>query len=292
MLSISKFNIKVNKIQVPNLTKSDRRYMYNSLMKEGINIYVDVYFFINFVVDYLSLFSVGRIMLFPVSKKRCFLAAVIGAAYSLAHFFLRLPILLHITASVIMVLCISCKRRLLSVTVSVVVFLCCEIFIGGCVTALKELSTFISGKSMVLFAFIILIAVAGNSIFSIVQFIMRKRLEVLSLNARICHRGKCSELMLMVDSGNLVREHSTKKRVIFVRADAIENTTGEIDTLFERERCYVIPIDTTSGRGTVLGFIPDKIEFSDKKYNNEEFIVVPDIRGGKYGGYDGIAPLI
>ena len=96
----------------------------------------------------------------------------------------------------------------------------------------------------------------------------------------------------MMDSGNLVREHTTKKRVIFVRADSIKKCTGDTDTIFEREKCYVIPIDTASGKGSVMGFIPDKVEFKEKKYNNEEFIVVPDANGGKYGGFDGIAPLL
>lgn len=96
----------------------------------------------------------------------------------------------------------------------------------------------------------------------------------------------------MIDSGNLVREHTSGKRVIFVKAKAIEHSIGDADTLFERERCYLIHIDTTSGHGTVMGFVPDKIEFSDKKYNEESFIVVPDIRDGSFGGYDGIAPLI
>ena len=255
-------------------------------------MYVDVYFFINFVVDLLSLFAVGRIMLFPISRWRCIFAATVGATYSVVHFFFPLPMVLHIAAAVIMVLCVICKRRVASVALSVVVFICCEAFIGGCVTALQELSSLFSQMSILLTAFIILIAVVGSNIFSVVQHLLKKRLEELSLTARLWHRGKYSELILMVDSGNLVRDPTTKKRVVFVKAESIMHSIGDADTIFERERCYVIPIDTASGRGAVMGFVPDRIEFSDKKYNEQEFIVVPDIHGGKFGGYDGIAPLI
>lgn len=231
-------------------------------------------------------------MLFNLSKWRCAVAAAVGAAYSVAHFFLGLPLPLHIVTAVVMVLFVTCKKQITSLAASVVVFLCSEVFVGGCVTALHELSRVFSKSSLILAAFIILLSVVGSSVFSAVQFVLKKRLEVLSLKATLWHRGKSSALLLMVDSGNLVREFETKRRVIFVRAESIKSCIGDAETLFEREKCYVIPIDTPSGKGSVMGFIPDKMEFSDKKYNDEEFIVVPDLRGGKYGGYDGIAPLI
>lgn len=255
-------------------------------------IYIDIYFFINFAIDFLSLFSVEKVMLIPESKKRCLIGAVIGAVYSVVHFLCQLPSIFHLPAAFIMVSVITYKRKLWHTLGGVAVFAGAEIFIGGCVYALKNLSDMLPRKSLVLSSFIILISVIGYEFYSLSGFILKKRLSVLSLNARLWHKGKFSDVILMIDSGNLVREFSTKKRVIFIKAEAIKNATGDADTLFEREKCYVIPIETASGKGSVMGFVPDKLEFSDEKYNEEEFIVVPDVRGGKFGGYDGIAPLL
>ncbi len=255
-------------------------------------IYIDVYFFINFAIDFLSLFSVEKVLLIPESKKRCVAGAVIGAIYSVVHFLYQLPTIYHLPVAIGMVSVITYKKKLWHTLGGVGVFIGAEIFIGGCIYALKKLSDALPQKSLVLTAFIIFISVIGYEFYSLVGFILKKRLSVLSLNARLWHKGKCANLILMIDSGNLVREYSTKKRVIFIKADAIKSAIGDVDTLFEREKCYVIPIDTASGKGSVMGFVPDCIEFSDKKYNDEEFIVVPDIRGGKFGGYDGIAPLV
>ena len=172
------------------------------------------------------------------------------------------------------------------------IFSASQIFIGGAANALKSFCSSIPKNSLLLASAIIVISVFGVQFFSIVQAILKKRLSSLSLGAKLWHRGKCSEMVLMIDSGNLVREYETKRRVIFVKAEAIQNSVGDCDTIFEREKCYVIPIDTASGRSKVMGFIPDKLEFSDKKYNEEDFLIVPDMTKGSFAGYDGIVPLI
>lgn len=257
-----------------------------------MKIYIDVYFFLNFAIDFLSLFSAEKICFLPESKKRCFIGAFIGGIYSILLFLFDLPFIFHLVTAWLMVTTITYKKGISKTTFAFFAFIASEIFIGGCVTAIKNLSSLISRKSLFFAGVIILISVIGNTFYTLLQLLMKKRLAAISLNASIWHNGKCSKVILMVDSGNLVRERESKKRVIFIKAEAIKNSIGAPETLLEREKCYVIPIDTTSGHGTVIGFIPDKIEFSDKRYNQEEFIVVPDVKEGRFGGYDGIAPFI
>lgn len=274
------------------VTKRDTAKSYNKRKKEMVKIYIDVYFFLNFAIDFLSLFSAEKICFLPESKKRCFIGAFIGGIYSILFFLFDLPFFLHLVTAWVIVTIITYKKGIWKTAYAFFVFIASEIFIGGCVTAIKNLSSLLPQKSLVFAGVIIILAVTGNTFYSLLQLLMKKRLSAISLNANLWHRGRCSKVILMVDSGNLVRERESKKRVIFIKADAIKNSIGDPDTLFEREKCYVIPIDTTSGHGSVMGFVPDKIEFSDKKYNREEFIVVPDIKEGKFGGYDGIAPFI
>lgn len=257
-----------------------------------LKIYIDVYFVINLALDYLALFSSQKILFLPESHVKCFIGALIGAFYSTANIVFSFPLGLHIAISFIMVSLITVKKSTLYKLGALAIFSGAEIFIGGFVWALKNLSALFPKKGVALAAVIILISVLGNKFYTLSELVLKKRMSTLGVNAKISHRGKSCNVLLMMDSGNLVRESSTRKRVIFVRADSIKECTGETDTIFEREKCYVIPIDTASGKGSVMGFIPDKVEFKEKKYNSEEFIVVPDANGGKYGGFDGIAPLL
>lgn len=192
----------------------------------------------------------------------------------------------------LMVYIVTRKKSPLFMVGSIIIFVSTELFIGGCAYALYSLVRSLPQKSILLSVFILLISLIGCQTYSLISLILKNRLSTLSLTAELWHNGECSELLLMIDSGNLVREQSTRKRVIFVKTEAIKNSIGDIDTLFEFEKRFVIPIDTPSGKCSVWGFKPNKMVFSDKKYNQEEFIVVPDRNGGKFGGYDGIAPLI
>lgn len=253
-----------------------------------MGIYIDVYFFLNFAVDFFALFSVEKLLFLPESRLKCFLGALLGGIYSVLCLFFTPPAAVHPIAAAACVYTVVYKKKLIYLPIGLFLFLSAEAFIGGCITALKSFSE----SSLVLASVIIIICVCGSELYGTVQTLLRRRLETVGLTARLCHRGRCSELLLMIDSGNLVRDAGTGRRVIFVNADAIEYSTGDTGTLFERERCYVIPIRTASGEGRVMGFIPDKIEFSDKRYNREVFIVVPDTESRGFGRYDGIAPLI
>ena len=257
-----------------------------------IQIYIDVYFFINFTVDFLSLFSVEKILLIPSSRARCFISALIGALYSLFHLIYGFSTVWHIPVAILMVTIITYKKRISYIFGGFAIFIGAEIFIGGAIYAIKSLSRLFNKSSLLLASVIILLSLLGCQFYSLVQLLLQKRMAVSEVKARIWYKGKATELLLMIDSGNLVREHFTKNRVIFVKSDAITNIVGDISTLFETEKSYVIPIDTTAGKSTVIGFIPEKIEFSIKKYNVEKFIVVPDVSGGRFAGYDGIAPLL
>lgn len=260
--------------------------------KEGCGIYIDVYFFINFAVDYMSLVSVEKLCFLPKSEARRLIGATVGAIYSLAALLYPLPLILHLAAACICVAIVVGKRSIKKLSAGVFIFIGAEIFIGGCITVLRRLCTLIPSQGLLLACIILTLATAGSVIYTLIQAVLKRRLATVSLNAKLWHRGKCASIILMVDSGNLVMEHETSRRVIFVKSKAIETAVGDCDTVFEREKCYVIPIDTASGRGTVMGFIPEKLEFSDKKYNKEDFLIVPDMNGGSFGGYDGIAPLI
>lgn len=257
-----------------------------------MKIFIDVYMLIDFTIDYISLSAVEKILLLHITKRKCIIGAIIGTAYSLISFFYKLPCFLHILVVILILFLITPRATLTQKAMGVTAFMLCEFFIGGCVSALRQLSILLPKKGLVLALFIIIMCILCSYAYSILQILARQRLKSIALTAKLWHRDKCSELLLMVDSGNLVREYSTGRRALFVKSSSIEKSVGDVDTLFEREKCYVIPIETASGHDTVLGFVPDRIEFSDKKYNEEKFLVIPDVQGGKFGGYDGIAPFI
>ncbi len=259
---------------------------------EVIIIYIDVYFFLNFAVDFLSLFSVQKLLFLPECKKRCLLGGLLGSAWSVLTFLYPIMGLLNIPILFALVFIVTYKKDLAHHLLGMLIFIFAEIFIGGCITAMKNIFGGIERQSLIYAGAIMLIAFLGIELYSLMQMLARRRLKSPSIRAEIKHRNRKAKLLLLIDSGNLVKEKTTMRHVLFIKSSSIEDVVGDCSTVFEREKCYVIPIETAMGKSSVLGFIPDDIQFSDKKYNKEKFMVVPDICGGEFAGYDGIAPML
>ncbi len=249
-----------------------------------IEIYVDIYLAINFFIDYVSLISVEKICLLPKSRKRVFIAAMIGSLYSFFNLIFSLPVILHIFTAIIMIFFVTQKKTV----PAFFVFICTQLFIGGSISAIKNISSAFEKNSIISASILLLVSSASALIFTIMQAITKNRIKCVSTSVTVFHNGEKARANLMIDSGNLAREATTGRRVIFIKVAAL----GKVFEALQGKKSFVIPIDTTSGRSEVLGFIPDKLEFSEKRYNNEDFIIVPDITNGKFAGFDGIAPLI
>ncbi len=252
-------------------------------------IYVDVFFFLNFAVDFLCLYITKKILSLPLSLTRLFVGASLGGVWAILFLLFPMISLLNIPAACFMVFVAVGRKKLFG---GIIVFLLLEALMGGVISALSSLFSFLP-KSGIRFGAVILLSVflvsSGEKVYEV---LIKKKLLTTSVTATLEHRNKKKRVCLMVDSGNLARELTTGRRLIFVKEKSIREITGGMDVFLKREKIFAIPIKTASGSGIKYGFIPDGLNFNINKYNKKEFIVVPDLTDCEFGGYDGIVGVV
>ncbi len=246
-----------------------------------IKIYIDIYFFINFAVDFLSLYWASRFVLFSAPPLKITLSAGVGGVWSLIYLFFPSLAFLNLFIPYIMAVIVSGRKKNIRVMLSFLLF---EMLFGGIISALNSLFAFLFKNNLALFFLIVAGVFISFLFYDISEIYIKKKMKTVSVSATLTHKGKEKKVCLLIDSGNLAREMITKRRVIFIKERVISDIYDELT--------YAIPIKTATGSSVKYAFIPDKINFNDKSYNTEQFIIVPDTEGCEFGGYDGIIGVI
>lgn len=253
-----------------------------------MEIYIDVFFILNFLIDYLSLYTSGRFLLLTSSAHRISLGASLGAIWSVFYLFFPHFFLLHLPIAWLMSK-ISFGQKSIKVTA---LFLFTEMAFGGITEALRAIFIFLPKSGVRLGAFILLATIAFFSFCDLYKIYIRKRINAVSVRADLSFGEKTKEINLLIDSGNLAIESATKRRIIFLKEQLLFESDEEKKCFFAKARLFAVPIKTAAGEGIKYGFIPQKILFYDKKYNCEKFIIVPDTEGCEFGGFDGIIGVV
>ncbi len=249
-----------------------------------IFIYLDVYFLINLALDYIALFTATSLFRYKVSFSRLFSSAVITSIFSLVFLFVKGGTLFLIPTA------------LLASTIAVGVwdfkvfltFVFSELFLGGMGEALNSLfEKKLSGTVRGLLVLTVLIIVLP--IYLILQKKARRCVESECVRARLCAGDKTIELRLLVDSGNLVFEPCTGRRVIFVGSKISKNI---LEALSPDTEWHEVSVRTASGQSVLRAFIPENLFFEKDTYNKENFLILPSNVCRDFAGFDGIVPLI
>lgn len=241
---------------------------------------------INYIVDYLSLFAVGKILYLYIPKWRYHTACAVGAIYSSVAFFTGFNFYIHMLLPFVLCAITVGVSRLRKIIVGTITFLTCESFIGGCVIALKNLTNNLLKTREHLFLALLATALLSTIVYFFFQRAVLNRFKMPIVMATLEHEGVKKHLALLIDSGNMARDASTGMRIIFIRQIALKGITVNETTKHQTE------ILTATGKGNVSGFIPSKITFDDEKYNREKFIIVISDSCDNLHGIDGIVPLI
>ena len=273
-------------------------------------VYVDVFFMVNFSMDFLCLFLTSRLLSIRLSLWRGILAAIFGGIYANLALFLSLgsiaSLLLDIAALVIICfIAFFRKKELRRLPILTLVFTAASMVLGGAMTALFNLfnrsgifngikETDADGISVWLFAVLSIISAAitlvGGRFF-------RSRTSRRSVEVRISYRGASMTVSGLVDSGNFLREPLSGKPCIIVdRASlrallpnavvtAARNPSdgtllGRINEE-DRRRISLIPAVTATGGGMLLGLRTDEITLTDGKreYSVDAVIALSEIGG-------------
>ncbi len=268
-------------------------------------LYIDVYFLINFSIDFLSLYFAAAIAKLPTGVARLLLGSGIGAAVAVANIFITNPWLgyLSLFGGFALMIAVSTKRVSFYRRVKMAFcFSVVEMLTGGLVYFLygaldrnlaEESIGEVGGvqnRSLLLLAIVILISIGVfKALISIFSF--RAGSETVIVEIELLGRAVSGEAL--VDTGNLVKDPIDLRSVMLIdkalaeellgeRAAELENVAGIDGELARRIR--IIPISSGDGR-LLVGFRPDSVSVSTEKGRQAVDVTVAiDKNEGGYGG--------
>ena len=253
-------------------------------------VYIDIFFLINFSMDFLSLFIASRLLSRKVRLWRLALSALLGGAYACASLVFSfsahlgvLSLAIDALACILMAVIAVLSRKNLRGSFSfALVFSAVSILLGGAMTALFSLfnrmgiyalfsgesSNTEDGISVWLFAIFAIIS-AIITLFG-GRFLKKKSLRREG-GVNIEYRGKRVYLPSVCDSGNLLREPISQKLCILAELDALRPIlsrelyksalTGDISALegLDASRVRLIPTQSAVGSAMLIGLRADRV---------------------------------
>ena len=265
-------------------------------------VYADIYFLINFSMDFLALFLVAKLLDRKVVLLRFILAAALGGIYSCVALFLPFSgvfsFLIDAFACVVMTFVAVGKRKQIKDTlVFSLVFSAVSILLGGAMTALFNLFNKIGldklfgqgdgGDGISVWLFAILAIISGIISAFGGRFFKRKSTRRQGM-LEIVYAGALAEIPCLLDSGNLLKEPISRLPCIVVDISAVRGIfprsfleavrKGDISALREDERTKVrmIPVSTAVGESVMLGIRVDliRVDFGKGMMEVEAYVVL------------------
>lgn len=279
-------------------------------------IYADVLFIVNFSMDFLSLYIVGRLMHFLMDAKRVIFGATVGALYGVLELLIRLSKWKQ-TAITLGVLCLMCLiafgfRSFRTYLTGVGLTFGVSMLIGGIMTsAFLKLGDAVSyleiGGTIAtvygdlpVWRFAVFALLSALITWALGKAFRRKRTQRACL-VRMRFDGKEGEFTALVDSGNLLEEPVSGTPVIFLKGKAarilpksllaaMKNGAASL-TLPEAGRLRVIPGRTVAGDGILLAAVPEMVALrSGRRWETRRALVAVDFTEGDFGGFDALVP--
>ena len=254
-------------------------------------VYVDIYFMINFGMDFLCLFLTSRLLSLKISPLRFFAAAAVGGAYACATLLLDFGALLSLAihAAVCMAICATAflkKGELRHLPANSLVFAAVSVLLGGGMTALFEIFNKIGldrmlgseedadGISVWLFLLLALLCGLGASISGkrILRMAACKKCRL-----EICFGKSAKSFSALCDNGNMLREPISAKLCVIIELSAaremlphdmvaaIEQRRADLLSPENARRLRVIPVSTVSGGGMMYAFRMDGVRIDAGK---------------------------
>ncbi len=276
-------------------------------------LYIDVYFFLNFTIDVLSLFFAAKFLHIKTSFRRLILIGTLGAVSAILDVLMSSNTFLRIIFSIVFLLLasffITTKIRLKRRLKFIFFFFITEMLLGGLVnfvfSMLDRYSLMLkecfdggsANRKALIISIIILFAIGVLKIFIM---LFSGQSSIKSAVIKLYIDEKCFESEALIDSGNLVKDPIGMCPVMFVT----EKLAGEIlpreiinlenlDCLecHFRKRIRLIPVTRGGETHVMTGVKFDKIEVltKDNQYNIDVTVAIDKFEG-EFGGYDCLIP--
>lgn len=277
-------------------------------------VYVDVYFLINFTIDFLALYFACAMTKMPTTILRLLLGGSVGAATAVINLLVMNEVLgysILFAGFPLMVLIATKKVSLYRRFKLAFCFSVVEMLLGGMVylvygfldERLGSATDFEVGGSehreLLILAVIVLVSIGVfKCLVSVFSFSAGS--DTVEVDIRINGRRVVAEAL--VDTGNLARDPFNMKSVMLIGNDVAETLLGSKiesaeDTL-ELEgklgcRLRLIPVSFGKVRRLLIGFSPDVVYVKTKRGQHEiDVVVAIDKEGGEYGGREVLVPSV
>ena len=275
---------------------------------DGEVVYGDIFFIINFSMDFLVLFSVSKILHLYAKAIRLTASSALGGAYSVAALFIEngvLSVLSGIAVSVLMCFIAFPKMRAKLFIKTAALFYGLSILLGGGVTAAYILLNKI-GKGtnlnsdiapalsdIPLITFLILAAVSFAAAY-ITGKVFGRQSEKKICDVTVENGGVSLTLRCLSDSGALIREPASGEPVIIVRFDKIApclkgdmlEALGDDSLTKTAPGMRIIPSKGVGGARLLCGFYPECVKIGGVKRR----AVIAVVHNAEFKDIDGIAP--
>ena len=269
----------------------------------GQTVYVDVFFLINFSMDFLCYFLVAKLFGKHFSPKRGILGAAVGGIYADLSLFLSMGRVLSLAvdigcATLMCTIFFYRKREGRALPLYVVSYAAVSMALGGFMTAffhllnrspLGDASVEQEGDGISVWVFAILALISGALTYLGGHFFARKGAE-RPVEVEVRYGGRTARLRGMTDTGNRLRDPisgrmcmvaDTKALSRILPAEILRATKGaDGDALAGIKTDYakalrVIPTHTATGEKILLAIRPDGIRVDrGKGFRSVDALVV------------------
>ena len=277
-------------------------------------VYVDIYFLINFTVDFLSLYFACAISKVPTTILRLLLGGSIGALTAVVNLFFTREILAYLAlfAGFLLTVLVTTKRISLYRRFKFAFcFSIVEMLLGGMVylaygfldEKIGAVTDPVVGGSehrgLLILAAIVLASI-GVFRCLVSVFAFSAGAKTVEVDIRINGRRVVAEAL--VDTGNLARDPFNMKSVMLIgenvaarlldRQIQSSEDLKDIDETLGR-RLRLIPVSFGEVRRLLIGFSPDTVYVKTPHGLQEiDVVVAIDKEGGEYGGREALVPSV
>ncbi len=258
-----------------------------------MTVYVDIVLIENIAMNYIILLASSLISKKKINFFKIFVSSFIGGIYSIVNYVLEVSmfvnILFKVFISFVMIKIAFESNSFKNFFKQLMIFYLVSFTLGG--TSFMLLF-FVNPKAIIFekghligtypIKIAILGGVVGFTIISVVNNLIRKKLENQICEIEIYYNGKTKKLKTFIDSGNLLKEPISMADVIIVEKESLidivdYNFLNNIDKIlngkmlsdgidFTKNKIKLIPFSSLGNEnGMLIGFKPDYIKiYSDE----------------------------
>ena len=266
-------------------------------------VYVDLYFLINFSMDFLCFFLASRLLGERPPTFRTVMASLIGGVYANVSLILGAHGIVALAADLLscVLMCavaFGVRKKARRLPLYVLVYFAVSMTLGGFMTALFNLlnrtplgdirsaEEGISAWLLALLAAVsALMTLWGGKYF-------RRRTSKRNVRLSVFWGGKSADLKALCDSGNMLRDPISGKLCVIASVDALKSVlpTDMINAVRDRGKSIgalsaavvgmrVIPVRTAAGESMMFAVNPEGIfvEDGESKYRVDALLALSDI---------------